>query len=222
LPYIAMKKGKYIVKTTYGAIIKRSIQSWVSEKGIVSPRTGEPLSLTLRRVRHSGATHMAMQGYSLQLIADMLQHDYAESARYYIDSVGTEFIPVFEKLNGNLGGRLSALQDSWFRGKIVNRSHSIKKPIIVPKVDAPAVVGACGNKNSCSVHPLFNCYSCQHFLAFREADHGKVLDYLRGEYEHWRSAEPASYASKVAKDFDRAAVGVRQVLSQLSEEKRNK
>ncbi|MEY8832099.1 hypothetical protein AB9K29_03000 [Phaeobacter italicus] len=217
LPYVTRRKegDRIEVRKAYGALAKACVQNWVASIGVKSPRTGDLLSVSLRRIRHTGATHMAMQGYSLQLIADVLQHDIESSARYYIDAVGVEFIPAFEKMDRNLGGRFSALRDAWFSGKIVDGQLSVGQPIFVPKGKAPAIVGECGSKDACGKHPLFSCYTCEHFLAFRSADHHSVLDYLQEEYEHWRTAEFPSGRSKVMKDFDRAAVGVREVIDQI-------
>jgi integrase len=191
---------------------KAAAQSWVARKGIISPRTGEPLHINLRRLRHTGATHLAMQGYPLDLIQDVLEHESEDSARYYIDAVGAEFLPAFEKADRNLGGRFSMMRDSWFNGRIIDSREAPDRPIVVPINFAPSAVGACGKSGACPVHPLFSCYSCEHFLAFRDADHAKVLDYVEAEYQRWRNVEVSNLRSKAIKDFDRIAVGVREVI----------
>lgn len=221
LPFVSEVDGILTASNTYGAIIKERIRSWVKHIGIISPRTGGILHISLRRIRHTGATHMAMQGYPIDLIADVLQHDKTESARYYIDAVGAEFLPAFEKADRNLGGRFSAMRDAWFKGKVVNQEEANDHLIMVPEVNSPAVVGSCGSESGCPVNPLFSCYSCQHFLAFRNADHAKVLDYFEGEYDRWRASEISNGKSKVIKDFDRAAAGVREVIAQIKRENGN-
>jgi hypothetical protein len=194
---------------------KMLINRWIKGMGIISPRTGKLMHVTLRRLRHTGATHMAMQGYSAELIQDILQHDGPQSARAYIDAVGAEFLPIFEKADHRLGGKFSAMRDAWFKGKIVQRPIEVTKPIIVPDATAPAIVGSCASKEKCPLHPLFSCYSCQEFLAFRDADHERALDFVEEEYERWRESERSNSRSKAMKDFDRIAVGVRNVIDKI-------
>lgn len=198
-----------------------AVQQWVRKKKIISPRTGELLHINLRRVRHTGATHLAMQGYPLDLIQDILEHDSPESTRHYVDAVGAEYLPAFESADRNLGGRFSMLRDVWFNGKVVDRSEAPNRPIIIPDAQAPAVVGACGKGGACSVHPLFSCYSCEHFLAFRDANHQRVLDFVEAEYLRWRAVEASASRSKAIKDFDRVAAGVRDVINLIDHEGAN-
>lgn len=201
-----------------GTHAKAGAQAWVANQEIISPRTGKPLHLNLRRLRHTGATHMAMQGYPLDLIQDVLEHASESSTRYYIDAVGIEFLPVFEKADRNLGGRFSMMKDAWFSGRVVDRDEAPHQPIFVPDIKAPAVVGACGKGGSCPVHPLFSCYSCQHFLAFRDANHQKVLDFVETEYARWRAVESSNSRSKAIKDFDRIAASVREVMTLIEQD----
>jgi len=198
------------------SVTKMFINRWMKGMGIISPRTGELLHVTVRRMRHTGATHMAMQGYSAELIQDILQHDGPESARAYIDAVGAEFLPIFEKADHRLGGKFSDMRDAWFKGKIVKRPVEVTKPIIIPDSTAPAVVGSCASKQKCPLHPLFSCYSCQEFLAFRDADHERVLDFVEDEYERWHETERSNSRSKAMKDFDRIAAGVRSVIDKIN------
>ncbi len=216
LPMVSYENTKQVrVFAPYGAIAKGNIKRWVKKLKLISPRTGRPLNLTLRRLRHSGATHLAMQGYPIEVIGEILEHAVVASARFYIDAIGVEFLPIFEKANSNLGGRFSMMNDAWFKGKVVDRGDAPNRPIIVPDISAPTIVGACGKGSSCSVHPLFSCYSCEQFLAFRDADHQKVLDFVEGEYKRWRAAENSNSRSKVIKDFDRVAAGVREVMAEI-------
>lgn len=197
---------------------KMLIDRWLRNTRILSPRTGNRLHVTMRRLRHTGATHMAMQGYSADLLQDILQHDDQQSARAYIDAVGSEYLPIFEKADRRLGGKFSMMRDAWFKGEIVARPAEIDKPIIIPDSSAPAIVGSCASKEKCPLHPLFSCYSCQEFLAFRDAKHERVLDFVEEEYDRWRRSERSNSRSKAMKDFDRIAAGVRSVVDKIDEE----
>ncbi len=197
---------------------KHAAQEWVKKRSIISPRTGQLLHINMRRIRHTGATHLAMQGYPLELIQDVLEHANGISARHYIDAVGAEFLPTFEKADRNLGGRFSMMREAWFKGKIVDREEALNRRIVVPDPSAPAAVGACGKGGTCPVHPLFSCYSCAHFLAFRNAKHQKVLDFVEAEYARWRAVERSNSRSKAIKDFDRIAAGVQEVIDLIDQE----
>ncbi|SIS60241.1 Phage integrase family protein [Roseivivax lentus] len=200
----------------YGAQAKGAVQNWIKSLRLVSPRTEHPLKINLRRIRHTGATHLAMQGYPLDLISDVLEHSNPASTRFYVDAVGAEYLPAFEAADRNLGGRFSMLRAAWFNGRVVDPSDAPYRPIVVPDGQVPAVVGACGKEGTCPVHPLFSCYSCEHFLAFRSADHQKVLDFVEAEYERWRAVETSNSRSKAIKDFDRIAAGVRDVMDLIA------
>lgn len=199
------------------AEVKEDMQVWVGRQNARSPRTGKQIHLNFRRLRHTGATHLAMQGNPQELISDVLQQDHVASARPYIDAVGQEFLPVFERADRNLGGRFSMMRRAWFRGNIVEYDDAPVRRIAVFDNDVPAIVGACGNAETCAKNPLIGCYVCEHFLAFRGADHLRVLRYLEGELDRWRSTERSSSRSKVIKDFDRFSAGVREVIELIGE-----
>lgn len=219
LPFKQRARGDRAYKAS-SPKLNPKIRTWLDRRNIISSRTGEPMKITVTRLRHTGATHHAMQGAALDLIQDILQNDSPAAARYYIDAVGTEFLPVFEKVDRNLGGKFSAIRDAFFKGRIVDSEDAPSRPIFVPDVLAPAIVGACGMKGSCPVHPLFSCYSCQYFLAFRDADHQKTLDYVSQEASRWRDAEGQTLRTKSIKDFDRIAAGVRGAIDEIRREKR--
>lgn len=201
--------------------VRCTVDAWIKKLGLISPRTNRTMRVSMRRLRHTGATHMAMQGYGRDLIADCLQQENSASASYYIDAVGADYLPVFETADRRLGGKFSSMSDAWFSGKIVNRSEAPNRPIMVPHLTKPAVVGACGKDGECPIHPLFSCYSCNHYLAFRDANHEKVLDFVEEEYQRWREAEISAWRSKAMKDFDRIAAGVREVIAAIEEDKKN-
>jgi len=212
LPHVIRGDEQAELSTAY---FNSVCKAWFKRRNIVSPRTKRTMSFAMTRLRHTGATQMAMQGYARQLIQDVLQHDSPESANAYIDSVGADTLPLFEKMDDRLGSRFSHLKNAWFFGRIVEADQFTGSPIIVPTPSAPAIVGACGNPAPCVLHPLFSCYSCQHFLAFRQADHLKTLAYVEQEYARWRDAEIGSSRSKAMKDFERIAVGVRDVIDRI-------
>jgi len=203
--------GEY--RDTTSADLYHLLRDWATHTNSISPRTGSQMNLSMTRIRHTGATQLAMQGYSRAVIQDILQHDNPTSAQYYIDSVGADFIPILERIDGRVGGRLSELKSAFFRGKIVSEKEVKVAPVLVPDLKNPVAVGSCGKNGNCPLNPLLSCYSCTHFLAFKEADHHKALNYIEEMAVHWHSAEKSSSRSKAAKDFDRLAAGVYEVIS---------
>ena len=123
---------------------------------------------------------------------------------------------IMEQADRRLGGRFSKLKNAFFKGRIVSKEENVAPPVLVPDREAPAIVGACGNASSCEFHPLYSCYSCIHFLAFQEADHAKVLDFLEAEAAAWSAAERGATRTKAPKDFERIAAGVNEVISRVA------
>lgn len=202
---------------------RQIILDWVAKQNIISPRTGKPLHVTMQRLRHTGATQLARQGYSRQVIQDMLQHDSPHSASSYIDSVASDLTPLFERVDRHTGNTFEQIQGAFFKGKIVSKPEKPAAPILTPKPDGMAIVGSCKKNGVCGLHPLFSCYSgCPHFLAFKEAPHSDTLAHVEKEYAHWREAEPNGSRSKVIKDFERTIQGVKDVISQIEHEETSK
>jgi hypothetical protein len=195
------------------------LKNWVAKQNIISPRTGKPLNVTMRRLRHTGATQLARQGYSRQVIQDMLQHDSPHSASSYIDSVASDLTPLFERVDRQTGHTFTQIQGAFFKGRIVPTQDKPQAPILTPQPKGMAIVGTCSKSGVCGLHPLFSCYSgCAHFLAFKEAPHADTLTHVEKEYAHWRKAEPNGSRSKVIKDFERTIQGVRDVIKQIEDD----
>lgn len=215
LPHIVWGCEEAELSTAY---FNSVCKAWFSRRAMTSPRTKRLMAFATTRLRHTGATQLAMQGYSRQLIQDVLQHDSPQSAQAYIDSVGADTLPLFEQMSDRLGSRFSDLKNAWFQGRIIDTNRSAGPPIIVPGAAAPAVVGACGSASSCQHHPLFSCYLCQYFLAFRQANHMKALDFIEHEYQRWRDTEIGASRSKAMKDFERTAAGIQDVMDRIDRE----
>jgi hypothetical protein len=182
---------------------------------ITSPRTKRPLNVTPNRVRHTGATAMAMHGASRDEIQDNLEHDSPFSAQAYIDAVGAELLPLLERTDRGIGEVFSELNHAFFRGLIVGGVGP--RPISIPVVvEAPAVVGSCGKHGVCSRHPFFACYDgCSQFLAWRDADHQRALAFVEAERNRWGRAEGHRERTKLTRDFDRVAASIVEVIDQI-------
>jgi integrase len=183
----SMKRQKQIST----AIMGEGLRKYISDKKIISPRTGEILHIKPLRLRHTGATRLAFIGIARDIIQEVLEHDSPESAKAYVDAVGSELISKLERSDRNMGSVFAQFEHAYFNGKIVDKSE--KPPIIVPKIEStPLIVGSCSKNTlqdgACGRHPFLSCYNgCPHFLAWRETDHYKSLDYVEQEIKRWES-----------------------------------
>lgn len=196
-----------------------ALRDWVTKQGLVSPRTNAPMHVRPLRLRHTGATGMAKQGCSRQEIQDALEQDSPQSAQAYIDSIAEDLLPLYEKTSDRLGDVFRPLKESYFfQGTVV--ASPPRKPIAIPVVvegQAPAVVGGCGKDGACHRHPFLACYdNCPSFLAWKDGPHDRALKYVESEFKRWNTAEEGAVRSKSIKDFDRAAAGIREVITQIN------
>jgi hypothetical protein len=198
-----------------GTNVSSGYKQWMRKQNAVSPRTKRPLKANPRRIRHTGATGMAMQGVPLEDIQHNLEHDSPASAQAYIDSVGEDLLPMFENSDRGLGTIFGDLNDAFFKGRVVSRIN--RRPIAIPVVsERPAIVGSCGKTDACTKHPFWACYDgCPLFLAWREADHAKSLAFLQAEKDRLSLAEDGKERTKLGKDFDRVAAAVKDVIARI-------
>lgn len=214
-----MAYGQVDVATT-----KAHLQTWAERQKIISPRTHGPINLTPYRIRHTGATTMALQGAPRDQIQEILEQDSPWSADAYIQAVGSDLMPALERSTGRGVGKVfSELRRAYFfKGTIAGEVH--ERPIHIPTVGGgsarPAVVGGCGKAGSCTEHPFWACYDgCPHFLAWRDGPHKKSLDYVESELERWSRSEGGKERSKLAKDFDRVGAAIREIIGQVEQSK---
>jgi len=192
---------------------------------LISPRTNELLHIKPRRLRHTGATLLAMRGVSRDLIAEILEHDSTESAQAYIDAVASELAPQLEKADRNMGNMFHHLNHAFFNGKIIDEMPS--KPIIIPiKTDTPLIVGSCGKNTikdgKCDRHPFLGCYNgCSNFLAWREQDHRKALIYVEQEIERWKEASGHADQEALLMEYREVEEAICEVIERIEEEAAN-
>lgn len=205
---------------------KTCLQNLVRNEELISPRTGQVINLTPYRIRHTGGTAMALQGIAREQIQEILEHDSPFTCDAYIQAVGSDLMPALERATDRGVGEVFAILSEayFFKGTITDDIG--KKAIAIPTVNlheppandapVPAVVGGCGKHGACTKHPFWACYNgCPHFLAWKEADHRKSLDYVESELTRWSKAEGGKERSKLYKDFDRIAASIREVVQQV-------
>lgn len=190
---------------------QNDINKWVRQREIISPRTEKIMKITPYRVRHSGATSMAFMGISREELQYILEHDNPNSCAVYIDLIGSDLCPAFERADRKLGSIFTHLANEFFAGRIEKKLN--EKLILIPTIEAPAVVGACGFNGQCNKHPFFKCYDgCPYFIAWRDADHRKALNYVESELKRWDAINGVQERSKAIKDFERLYSAIAQVI----------
>lgn len=214
---MAQKETGYLLVSSVFGFRSRlgvNLNKWFKARKIISPRTLKPLVITPYRIRHTGATQMAMLGASAHEIQYILEHRTPYAVQVYIDSLASELCPLIDQVGRRLGGLFSSLNDFFFQGAISSEGKGA--PILIPSSEQPAVVGGCSKKTTCNKHPFFQCYNgCRYFLAWREADHTRSLSYLEGELERWRVSEGRNERSKVIKDLEQVYRSVLDVVERI-------
>lgn len=203
------------------ANVETSIKSYILRLGLISPRTNEPLHVTPYRFRHTGATRMAAQGVTRDVIQHILEQDDVTSAQAYIDAIGSDLVPAIERADRNLGDLFKELNNIFFKGKV--RSTLTKTKVFIPIFTAsPMPVGSCGHDplkfGQCKKQPFTACYNgCAEFLAWRDADHTKALAYVENELKRWNQVEGHNARSKAIKDFEQLHHAISEVIHKIEE-----
>lgn len=210
------KTGCLLVSSVYGfrSRLGVNLNKWCRSRGIISPRTLKPLVLTPYRIRHTGATQMAMLGASAEEIQYVLEHTSIYAVQIYIDSLASELCPLLDQVGRRLGGLFSNLNNFFFQGAI--SAERTGAPILIPSAKQPALVGGCSKTTICNRHPFFQCYNgCRYFLAWKDGDHSRSLSYLEAELERLRVSEGGNQRSKVIKDLERVYSSVLDVMARI-------
>ena len=196
------------------------LKEWIDTHQLISPRTSESIHLTAYRLRHTGATAMALQGVPRDEIQEVLEHDSPHSADAYINATGSDLMPALERATDRgLGELFSVLGDAFFfKGEVIDsvRSKKIYIPIVSQKIDSPALIGGCRSDEVCVKHPLWACYTCPNFLAWKEGNHQKSIEFIEEELGRWDKAEGGKERSKLGKDFERIGAAIKEVIVQIS------
>lgn len=203
-------------------VAKARLKTWIERQGVTSPRTSRLIHLTPYRIRHTGATSMALQGVPRDQIQEVLEHDSPASADAYIQAAASELMPALERATDRgVGTIFSELRNVYFfKGTVVDNVQ--RRPIHIPVAEdgiaAPAVVGSCGKAGVCTKHPFWACYNgCPRFLAWRDGPHRRSLEYVESELARWSRAEGGKERTKLHKDFDQVGAAIREVIGQIEQ-----
>ena len=81
------------------AAVRAAVTAWARCAKLMSPRTGTPLTLHPRRLRHTFATELARRGYSRRAIAEGLGHRDLQHVEAYIEASSDAADPATVRLD---------------------------------------------------------------------------------------------------------------------------
>ena len=198
------------------------VQDAVLRYAIISPRAGEPMAITTRRLRYTFATNRVREGVSAWDLAEALDHGDLQHVRVYFDAKST----VVERLDRAAAEEIAA-KLHLFKGTIVKSSNEAvngKDPTrrirIVPELMTPdlhlADLGVCGKQEFCNLYPPYSCYPCDRFQPLSDslAVHEMVLEFLIERRERLRN-DPIE-SSRIATQLDEVVYACAELVKRLS------
>lgn len=142
---------------------------------VLSDHTGRPLKINARRFRHTRATNLAINGASIEEIADALDHADNRSSRAYVDNLPSRAVKIGSQVEETLG-----LLAKKFAGLHVEDSDQV---INLYTKNGAHNVGICGMESFCKENYPIACYECQLFNPNPFGNHAAVQDYVETKLE---------------------------------------
>ena len=197
--------------------VSMAMKRFVSQAGLVSPRTGAQLRLSTRRFRFSLATHMAAEGASLFHLAEVLDHSDTQNVRVYVETASSIADAAAMATDSALGPLVRR-----FQGSIADAADSLTLPVIpasAPHLDTPYLdtggIGLCGwdtpVHGPCRLLPPVSCYLCPSFTALSDGPHRQMLESID---RFLRRSEPVS-DPRVSLQLEDVRSGVQEVIAQI-------
>lgn len=197
------------------------MQSWefsaflreaVAKLGIESPRTGEPLRVFPRRLRHTFGTNAAIRGAPPAAIAEALDHSSLNTVMVYVDNRRALAERIDRALDAAMGKVVRA-----FRGRVVASESEVlasspnaDRIYVFDEVSEQAkAIGSCTASTACDLQPPLSCYTCVAFRSWRSADHRAVLATLRADRDRRVSMD---LADRMVRMHDRTIDAVENVI----------
>jgi hypothetical protein len=165
--------------------INEALRRFVCEANIVSPRTGELLNLSARRLRYTLGTEAAEQGASDYHVAELLDHSDISHVKVYRKTEPT----IADRMERTLDPALAPLVKR-FQGQVVDSAEYPFGKIPAAPIPGSAFhlpdypldlggIGWCGldleTFGLCKKSPPLACYTCPKFAAWRDGPHKDVL-----------------------------------------------
>lgn len=135
------------------------------------------LKMNCYRFRYTLGTRMVMEGKAPEEVAIALDHSTTASVQHYFrynrDLI--DFIDDSFQSSASLKNAVAR----WQGFLIDEHDETIQGSII--RVSEIASLGKCLKSTKCEFHPTVSCYGCSRFRPFKDADHEKQLEIIKGE-----------------------------------------
>ena len=187
-----------------------------SKLGVVSPRTGEPLSLSPRRLRYTFATRLVREGASQAEVADALDHSDLQNVRVYFDvksdivvsldkAMALALAPVAQAFLGKIVSEAGLTADDAPGGRIVVQDRASGEK---------GNIGGCGKHSFCGLLAPIACYTCCEFRPWIDAPHEMMLDQLLADRER---RQEAGLDGRIVGLHDATILAVAEVIQRIAQ-----
>lgn len=180
---------------------------------VYSERTGAPIAVTSKRLRHTVATSAAREGHGELIIAELLDHSDTQNVGVYVKATPE----IVERIDIAVALQMAPLARA-FAGVIVSdeseavRGDDLSSRIVDPRFDEELKpMGNCARNGSCGFMAPISCYTCSSFQAWVEGPHEEVLAHLIAERERLMAeADP-----RIATINDRTILAVAELVMRV-------
>jgi hypothetical protein len=191
---------EYALHPTSG-MMTSLIAECVTRLNVKSPRAGEPLKVTTRRLRYTFASKMVRMGTPARELAELLDHTDTQQVQVYYKADSRFVERLDATIAENIGPTVRA-----FIGEIVERQNRTSD--LIPFRDLPEL-GQCGASFICGLSAPKNCYGCGKFKAFKDGAHAVVLETLLNERNELLEAG----SDRMAQQLDSTILAVGEVVA---------
>lgn len=131
--------------------VSLSLKKIVEKENVMSERTGERMKINAYRLRYTLGTKLAREGYSSQIIAELLDHSSTATVGIYTENLPDNSIKISEAVSDNLGFLAGV-----FLGKI--KLNEITSNDVLTM----------NSYSSCTEYSTISCHGCIHFKRFKD------------------------------------------------------
>lgn len=131
--------------------VSLSLKKIVEKENVISERTGERMKINAYRLRYTLGTKLAREGYSSQIIAELLDHSSTASVGIYNENLPDNSIKINEAVSDNLG---------FLAGVFLGR-------IKLNEITSNDVF-TMNSYSSCTERSTISCHGCIHFKRFKD------------------------------------------------------
>ena len=183
----------------------------INKLKIISDVTGEQLYVFPYRIRRTVGTNAAIEGHSVDVIADLLDHSSNTCAALYIEAAPE----LINRIDNRISNVMIPLAQAFCGTLIGQYSNNIREIdpdrfVIDPRYcsDEKKPMGICGSYNFCYLSAPIACYTCQFFNPWADGPHEELLEQLIRDRDEIKK----SCDVKIASINDRTILAVKQVI----------